>query len=187
MCARPSNRVFTCTESCSSLVSFVFLFSLQLDAILQSSSGQISRSDARLLRFKSGLDRKSQLSNEDDVSLCLSALIAHGWIRDNPNEVHSVSAGRRSRAAGSEANLCLAERSYAELRAYIEEQIKGKKCASCQQPVLLVRTHTDTDRPRSDTPERALSCLSAFRLTHCSFLCVLSFPGCDLFESIHRF
>ena len=116
---------------------------MQLDAILHSSSGQIAAHEIRDLRKRVGrevagamvYDKKLQLT-EDEVIVCTDQLKKQGWLRENPNEVGAAAVqNASSRRAGK--NLCLGERSYAELRGYVEEQNKSK-CASCQQPCLLV-------------------------------------------------
>lgn len=163
-------------DSHSLLIACALSLVLQLDAILNSPGGQLSVSDARLLRHRSSIEKKSQLANEGEVAACIRALTHQGWIRDNPNDA-SATPSRRGGGV-REATLCLGERSYAELRAYIEDKLKGKQCATCHQPCLLVRVYT---RALSKCVARILSsqsCLVLFSLVLPAFAspsCVLLF------------
>lgn len=134
----------------------------QLDSILHSSSGQIATREVRELRKKVAGDRKSQLT-EDEAVACVTHLVKQGWIRENPNEAGAAPAGGAAarRADGAQPNLCLGERSYAELRAYVEEQTKGRKCASCQQPCLLV-SRKDNAAPAKAVHLSSLTCVCFF-------------------------
>lgn len=106
------------------LLHLHFLF--QLDSILSSPAGQLSWSDAIAHGVASSGGGRRRQALEDEVELGLEALARSGWLRLNPH------------ARGSKS-LCLGERAHAELRAYVEQQTAGRKCASCAQSCVLVR------------------------------------------------
>ena len=200
------------------LLSFALLFGVlcfvraQLDEILASPSGHLSWSDALLCRKQISVEglppaatRKLQLS-EEAARHTLEVLVAQGWARELQGKLARLAAaaaapaGRAAAAAAAAAGddasrfVCLGERTYAELKRYIDQKSEAKEnCKMCNTPCVLVReTHTRAHaHPASDSREHChrgvlLQAAHSFVLCCCCsvYVCVSVF---DVRATIERF
>jgi len=140
-----------------------------LDAILNSASGKLPWKDAISAREKivvPGLStaaaRRKLVLSAAAASLALDHLVGEGWVRQlspalsryavagsglSKRELAAAreddadeESGQALGAGGEPRFFALGERTYAELKKYIEERMEGREnCALCHKMCVMVR------------------------------------------------
>jgi hypothetical protein len=87
----------------------------------------------------------------DEAAHTIIRLESQGWIRDLPQQLARFCASQApKRGSSDESNrtrfICLGERSYAELKGYVDRRTEGRVCAACQRPCVLCVTCTTQSR-----------------------------------------
>jgi hypothetical protein len=86
--------------------------------------------------------RKMQLS-DGEAAHALQRLQEHGWLRELPVGLARIATGTAAKKLRNGASslprlVVLGERSYAELKGYIERKTEGRQCSGCRQTCVLV-------------------------------------------------
>lgn len=159
---------------------------LQLDSTLASPTGKLnwatalSRRHAVTVEGLSGAALKKLRLTDAAAEHALRRLLAHGWLRELPASLALLDGGKGDRF------ICLGERSYTELKRYVENKTEGRQCAVCVKSCVLV----GGDMGAQMHAARALVPLGAAFFCVCaSFVhstCLLRFLLLCIFSRVHR-